>query len=944
MTPLICRQEDRRHAVRKADLNGLDFVEVDPNDRSRLTVWFLGKAPEDGLRPENVVILGGQRSRGLRVTRVEIRHNKDMAEDDCTVVTLDGVDDLSTYRLCLRELDEAGRPTEQPLQGFDPRYACAEFRFDAGCPSELDCKSEPVCLPEPREAPELHYVARDYASFRQLLLDRLSLIMPGWRERNAPDVGITLVEVLAYLGDHLSYYQDAVATEAYLETARERISVRRHARLVDYAMHEGCNARAWIVLETSQSKLSLDPETFWFRTGSGATALPMLRAEDLANESARVDPALAFEPIVEGGTAEILVRASRNEILIHTWGDSECCLPKGSTCADLLDPGQTPERPREQPPGKYSPAQEAVVKEVEPSPPPPRHVLDLKPCDVLVFEEVKGPRTGTPAAADPGHRHAVRLVRAEPSQDPLTGDPVWHVEWGPEDALPFPVCVSSVSPAPECEPIRNVTVVRGNVVLVDHGTRFEEGLEPVPCRIRTPPCCDECEPTEVTIEAGPFAPVLDRPELTHRVPPAPCRQPELCDAERITSAASSLRQDPRAARPQIALDGIAADSDCVVPFDHEDLRDPARLAKTLGPDATGSRRRLRDQLRGTTVERLDEWLGGKSTTTASDLARALREDLSRLVERWEATTHLLDCDPEDRHFVVEVDDERRAHIRFGQGTFGCRPSAGTAFRATYRLGNGSSGNVGPESINQIVFRTEYPSGASIRARNPMPAIGGKDPEPVGEVKAYAPHAFRRVLERAVTATDYAAIVDRDFEAQVQRAAATVRWTGSHPEVLVAIDPRDASRGDERLLCEIERHLDTYRRIGHDVAVMWARYVSLLVTLTICVRPGHLKGHVKASLLEALGSRRRRDGGLGFFHPDNLSFGEGVQASAIVAAAQAVEGVESVSLERFERLYEGPNGEIEEGVLPLGPLEVARLDNVPNWPEHGRLELKMGGGR
>ena len=37
-----------------------------------------------------------------------------------------------------------------------------------------------------------------------------------------PDLGITLVELLAYVGDHLSYYQDAVATEAYLDTARQR--------------------------------------------------------------------------------------------------------------------------------------------------------------------------------------------------------------------------------------------------------------------------------------------------------------------------------------------------------------------------------------------------------------------------------------------------------------------------------------------------------------------------------------------------------------------------------------------------------------------------------------------------------------------------------------------------------------------------------------------------
>ena len=78
------------------------------------------------------------------------------------------------------------------------------------------------------------------------MLDRLSALLPGWQARTPADMGIALVELLAYVGDHLSYRQDAVATEAYLGTARQRSSVRRHARLVDDHMHDGRNARAWV--------------------------------------------------------------------------------------------------------------------------------------------------------------------------------------------------------------------------------------------------------------------------------------------------------------------------------------------------------------------------------------------------------------------------------------------------------------------------------------------------------------------------------------------------------------------------------------------------------------------------------------------------------------------------------------------------------------------------
>jgi hypothetical protein len=70
----------------------------------------------------------------------------------------------------------------------------------------------------------------------------------------------------------------------------------------------------------------------------------------------------------------------------------------------------------------------------------------------------------------------------------------------------------------------------------------------------------------------------------------------------------------------------------------------------------------------------------------------------------------------------------------------------------------------------------------------------------------------------------------------------------------------------------------------------------------------------------------------------------VYLSQIVAETQAVSGVESVSVTRLERYQEGPSGEIEEGILPLSPMEVARLDNDPSFPENGVLQLIMRGGR
>jgi hypothetical protein len=185
---------------------------------------------------------------------------------------------------------------------------------------------------------------------------------------------------------------------------------------------------------------------------------------------------------------------------------------------------------------------------------------------------------------------------------------------------------------------------------------------------------------------------------------------------------------------------------------------------------------------------------------------------------------------------------------------------------------------------------------------------------------------------------------REFPNKVQRAAAQLRWNGSWYEMLVVVDPLGREGADDALLKEIEGRLYRYRRIGHDLVVKSAHRVPLDIELLICVLPGYLRGHVKAILLDVFSNQMLPDGRLGFFHPDNLTFGEGIYLSKLVTAAQAVPGVESVKVNKLHRLYEPPNGEIENGALPLGPLEIARVDNDPSFPENGRLVLVPGGGR
>lgn len=852
----ICNDERRRHDVRKAkDWNGLDYLEVGEGQQT-VTLYFLDKAPA-GLQPENIVIEPCGGGRPVRVVDLQFCRMEDEERDDCLHLRLDGIGGFSPYRLCLRETDEQGRPTSRPFPGIDPRYACLDLDFKIGCPSDFDCREEPHCPPEPLKEPAISYLAKDYASFRQLILDRLSVTLPDWRERHVPDLGVTLVELLAYVGDHLSYYQDAVGTEAYLDTARRRTSVRRHVRLVDYPMHEGCNARAWVFVDASADQ-SLKPGQFHFITGfdpSPAPGKPLTR-EDLKGFSAALYE--VFEPVLADRPVEL--REAHNEIRLYTWGDRECCLPRHATRATLRDEWIEEEPPAPQPekPYGYGKPDHDDDCALPPEPHEPRRRLDLNPGDLLLFEEVRGPKTGHPADADRSHRQVVRLTRVTRSVDELYNQPIVEIEWAREDALTFPLCVSSLG-GKDCRLLDPVSVARGNILLVDHGRGVtDEPWDAVPPGKTKPHCEGEGRLAEPPLFSGRFRPFLERAPLTFREAPPPRNVP----------ASRLLAQDPRQAMPQVTIS-----------------------------------------------------------------------------EAWSVRRDLLESGPGDRHFVAEVDDGGRAHLRFGDGEMGFAPPAGKVFQASYRVGNGPAGNVGAESIRHLVLAEGLTiSGVNLRPRNPLAARGGTAPEPLAEVRLLAPHSFRKDLQRAITADDYARIVEREFPGRVQRAAAVMRWAGSWPEVLVAVDPWSGEENVGGLLREVERKLRRYRRIGHDVVVKQALSVPLYIELRVCVRPSFVSGHVEAALLETLGSRALPDGRRGFFHADNLSFGEGIALSRLIAAAQSVTGVESVEIVAFHRLHEGPAGEIEKGFLPLAPLEIARLDGDRRFPDNGQIKPEMRGGR
>ena len=864
-----CCNENRRDLVRsESTLNGIDFLEVldraAPSATPRqCTLLVRLLRPAAGLAAENVAIEGGERITAIRALwahPADAIPPADLGPEDASffaglpeaaatlVVRTDAAGDYSAYRLRLVR----SRTDPSPHAGFDPPLAAIDFSFKVECPTDFDCQDDHRCAPEPGEAPDIDYLAKDYASFRRLMLDRLSLLMPDWRDRGPADLGIALVEVLAYVADHLSYRQDAVATEAYLGTARRRISVRRHARLVDYRLHEGSNARAFVQLlvapeadDDEPGRPILVPQASMLLTqvvGAGGY-IPL--TNPIPGRLAPLELALRQNPTVFETLHPLRLFTSHHLMPFYTWGDSACCLPKGTVRATLR--------------GHF----------------PNLAAADGEPGKLLVFEEVLGPLTGRPEDADPAMRHAVRLtaVRAfapkqneadplAPLTDAVTGEAITELRWHEDDALPFALCVSSRTDLAHGEvAVSDVSMARGNIVLADHGRTLAEeplGAVPPPHLFMVSQAGGHCTPP--TREAVPprFRPALGAWPLTHEagfgVAPPP-------------SAAAAMTMSPAGLRPAIALTETSA---------------PGR-------------------------------------------------------PRWEARQDLLGSEASDRHFVAEIEADGEVRLRFGDDRHGMRPQPGSAFSATYRIGQGRAGNVGARALVHVVIDDARIAGAA----NPLPARGGTEPESMEEARQKAPFAFR-TLERAVTPADYAALAER--QDGVQRAAATFRWTGSWHTAFVTVDRTGGAAVTEEFEASLRGRLEPFRMAGYDLEVDSPRFVPLELDLSVQVAPDYFRSNIRAALMQVLGSRTLGDGRRGLFHPDNLTFAQPIYLSAIYAAAQAVPGVVSVEVTRFHRQGLPSRRALDESRLDLGRLEIARLDNDRNFPEHGVLRLTIGGGK
>ncbi len=678
-------------------LNGFRMIEVSLKDGyAVLTVHFYNrnyfdkiikdydKAKREGAQNADnqfpitggVRILGGPAEDQVKVVEIiDLGYSTSILQ-----LKVKPIGDYSTYTLGIKT---------EGNSDIDPVFNEIKFKFRPGC-FNTDCRPEWEAAPRPGENPVIDYLARDYDSFRHVMMSAMAERVPGWQPTSEADLDQVLLELFSVAADELSDYQDRVMNEAYLATARKRVSLARHGRLMDYHIHQGNQASSWVALRVADGKtVNLKPDfevatdrnfdgertivfscQGLFYLGEGfKNELDNFRISDRLRDKFKLyDINLSSESFVDvsdfGSRWEIIDDENKqvylvvkdgdhlavfvdwylnyllNDIKLHTWSDSKPALKAGATQADLLIAD-----------GKKETDAESVCNAIRGG--KVKHLL---------LQEWLNPSTGKPPGANPGKRQLLKLLSGDEAveklHDLLEDKWIVRVKWRDEYALENDYCFSI-----DCPPDKthdDVSMFHGNLIKVYHGRARE-------CIFKAPGESLDSLQNEYHYERTGSGSVI-------------CRLPDKHLAYRETESGGLVPPESTLEVSVISASGVSDKYDEVISLIHSD-----------------------------------------------------------------------DSDEMGDHFVVETDESGHSLVRFGNGINGKRLPEKAVVNCKYRAGIGPDGNIGSD---RLICFPEYYDSLIDECWNPFDITNGRAPEPVAEIIRRVPEAYIYRQLRAVTLKDY----------------------------------------------------------------------------------------------------------------------------------------------------------------------------------------------
>ena len=250
---------------------------------------------------------------------------------------------------------------------------------------------------------------------------------------------------------------------------------------------------------------------------------------------------------------------------------------------------------------------------------------------------------------------------------------------------------------------------------------------------------------------------------------------------------------------------------------------------------------------------------------------------------WSPVTSTWGYGPNDHIYVPRLDDDGETTLVFGDGVHGARlPTGSENVTVSYRVGIGSVGAVPADKLTILKTR---PQGLKA-ATNPLPATGAEDPEKLADARINAPVTVL-TLDRLVSVTDY-----EDYASAypgIGKAQAVRLWDGRRWWVHLTLATSEGAPVDDTsdlhrsLTADIDAHRDPVQRVMFDTFVERRFRFRAKVRVDDAYLYEEVIESVKDVLTEAFSFEAR-------------TFGQAVTGAEIIALIHGVTGVVAMDLD------------------------------------------------
>lgn len=295
---------------------------------------------------------------------------------------------------------------------------------------------------------------------------------------------------------------------------------------------------------------------------------------------------------------------------------------------------------------------------------------------------------------------------------------------------------------------------------------------------------------------------------------------------------------------------------------------------------------------------------------------------------WELRKTLGFSGPQDRHFIVEVNELKEAWVVFGDGVNGAIPPSGNIIYATFYECQGLAGNVAEDTIT--VWVSGKPTGggaADFSITNPYAAAGGLNTEGIEDIRKHAPLSIR-TLDRAVTLQDY-----EDIALLVPGVGkASVGYNANKKAIEIYVAPEGGGTASSALLTDVEDFFDNKKIITTAVTASPCGETLLRMTLTVTAKFRRSSLDTATDVLNAL---------LTYFGFNYSDINKAIRKSDIIAVVDNLDKVDYLSL---DILTTKPYARILTGIHDINPTWYVNVTSACTSKRRWKLYISSASSR